>query len=231
MPSFHQFWQSGRHLEFAVPKNASSWVCMADYREDPAYEALATASGKIEIYSKAIEKLGYEDLPAHPTWIEPAEWMGSGKAEKYPLHLLSPHPTARVHSQMAHIPQRRDYTIAEREPIWINSEDAKDRGIRQGDLVRVFNERGQVLGGANVSERMRAGVVQMQEGGWYDPQDPTEPGSLCQYGTANVLTLDKGTSQLAQATSANSTLVNIEKYAGDPSPVTAFQPPKERKPR
>lgn len=229
MPSFHQFWQAGRHLEFSIPKRANSWVCLADYREDPLFDPLATESGKIEIYSKAIEKLGYQDCPPHPTWIEPAEWLGSDKAKEHPLHLVSPHPTARVHSQMAHVPQRSEYTIEGREPIWINSSDAEARGIRQGDLVRVFNGRGQVLGGARVTDRMRPGAVQMQEGGWYDPEDPSQPGSLCQYGDVNVLTLDKASSELSQATSANSTLVNVEKYSGDASPVKAFEPPKERK--
>jgi len=229
MPGFADFWQAGEHLEFPIAEGASSWVCMEDFRKDPLLEPLGTPSGKIEIYSKALEKLGYDDCPAHPTWIEPAEWLGSAIAKKYPLHLVSPHPTARVHSQLAQLPQRSDYTIGEREPIWINDSDARTRGIKQGDLVRVYNERGQVLGGAHVSERMRAGVVQMQEGGWYDPQDPNQPGSLCQYGDVNVLTLDKGTSKLAQATSAHTALVNIEKYRGNAGQVTAFSPPKERK--
>jgi trimethylamine-N-oxide reductase (cytochrome c) len=227
MPGFEEFWQSGEPLEFPIPEEASRSVCLSDFRDNPLLEPLGTPSGKIEIYSRKIEKLDYEDCPAHPAWLEPVEWLGSRKAEQYPLHLLSPHPSERVHSQLAHVPQRRNYTIQGREPIWINSIDASTRGIKQGDLVRIFNDRGQVLGGANVSDRMRPGVIQMQEGGWYDPQEPGQNNSLCLYGDVNVLTLDKGTSALAQAASPNTTLVDVEKYRGEGAGVMAFDPPEE----
>ncbi|MEN1600032.1 molybdopterin dinucleotide binding domain-containing protein, partial [Pseudomonas aeruginosa] len=95
-------------------------------------------------------------------------------------------------------------------------------GIRHGDVVRVFNVRGQVLAGAVVSDRYAPGVARIHEGAWYDPDKGGEPGALCKYGNPNVLTIDIGTSQLAQATSAHTTLVEIEKYNGTVEQVTAF---------
>ena len=99
------------------------------------------------------------------------------------------------------------------------------RGIAAGSVVRVFNERGACLAGAVVTDRIRRGVVQLATGAWYDPERPGEIGSLCKHGNVNVLTLDKGTSRLAQGPSAQSCLVDIESFHGPLPPVTAFEPP------
>ena len=77
-----------------------SYVRFSDFRKDPIAHPLGTPSGKIEIYSLAIEKFNYDDCPPHPTWIEPTEWLGPAKAKKHPLHIVSPHPKYRLHSQM-----------------------------------------------------------------------------------------------------------------------------------
>src|SRR5271170_9242 len=107
----------------------------------------------------------------------------------------------------------------------INRGDASMRGIRDGDVVRVFNDRGAILAGAVLSEDLRRGVIQISTGAWYDPQEPGVIGSLDKHGNPNVLTLDKGTSRLAQGPSAQSTLVEVEKYLGELPRITAFEPP------
>ncbi|WP_413829575.1 trimethylamine-N-oxide reductase TorA [Desulfobacula sp.] len=227
IPDFDTFWEGGSYVEFIVPEGSKKWVRHADFREDPLLEPLGTATGKIELYCKAIEKMGYEDCPAHATWIEPIEWLGSKKAGQYPLHLLSPHPKDRLHSQMNNVASlRKKYAIQDREPVWISAADAKARGINHGDVVRVFNDRGQTLAGAYVTDKLRQGVVRLREGGWYDPQEPGKAGSLCKYGHINVLTIDKGSSKLSQGNIANTALVQIEKYTGKLPEVTAFDPPK-----
>jgi biotin/methionine sulfoxide reductase len=106
----------------------------------------------------------------------------------------------------------------------INPRDAAQRGIRSGDVVRVFNDRGACLAGASISDSVVPGVVILPTGAWYDPAQPGQAGSLEVHGNANVLTLDKGTSKLAQAPSAMSVLVEVEVY-GDPPPVRIFDPP------
>ena len=105
-------------------------------------------------------------------------------------------------------------------------DDARARGSKHGDLVRVFNDRGQLLAGAHVSDNFPAGVVRIQEGAWYGPTGP-EIGAIATYGDPNTLTLDIGTSSLAQATSANTCLVQIEKFVGNAPAVTSFGGPTE----
>jgi biotin/methionine sulfoxide reductase len=89
----------------------------------------------------------------------------------------------------------------------------------------VFNDRGAILAGAILSENLRPGVIQISTGAWYDPEEPGKVGSLDKHGNPNVLTLDKGTSRLAQGPSAQTTLVEVERYLGEPLEVTAFAPP------
>ena len=92
-------------------------------------------------------------------------------------------------------------------------------------MVRVFNDRGEVLAGARLTEAMRPGVVQLPTGAWYDPAEPGALGSLDKHGNPNVLTRDVGTSKLAQGPSAQSALVEIERYDGTLPEITAFHPP------
>jgi len=227
MPDFDTFWNKEFIVEFKVPEKAKAFVRYADFRADPLLNPLGTPSGKIEIYSKAIEKFGYDDCGPHPAWYEPAERLGTEKAVKHPLHLVSSHPEGRLHSQLCGVDGlRKTYTIADREPVLINTSDAKTRGIASGDIVRLFNDRGQVLAGAVVTDDVRSGAVRLCEGGWYDPAEPGKPGTLDKYGNANTLTLDKGTSKLAQATTAHTTLVQVEKYKGKAPGLTAFAEPK-----
>ena len=108
----------------------------------------------------------------------------------------------------------------------LHPKDAETRDITQGDIVRVFNDRGQCLAGVIVSEEVRQGVVQMSTGAWYDPATGAEIENLCKHGNVNVLTIDKGTSKLAQSCSANSCLVQVEHYKGKLPSVTAFSPPE-----
>ncbi len=120
----------------------------------------------------------------------------------------------------------QDHKIKDREPATINPQDAADRGIAHGDIVRLFNDRGACLAGAQLSDDVMRGVIQLSTGAWYDPLNPGEPGSLDVHGNPNVLTLDKGTSKLAQGPSAMTALVEVEPYIGEPPPVKVFMPPE-----
>jgi biotin/methionine sulfoxide reductase len=175
--------------------------------------------------SERIASFGYEDCGAHPMWLEPVEWLGSPVAARYPLHVISNQPKHRLHSQLDFGVTSRDGKVAGREAVWLNPADASARGIADGDLVRVFNDRGACLAGAAVTDRVMAGVIQLATGAWYDPVEPGVDGSLCKHGNVNVLTRDAGTSRLGQGPSAHSCLAEVERYAGDAPAVTAFEPP------
>jgi biotin/methionine sulfoxide reductase len=222
MPSFDAFWDTG-YVEFPVPDDPP--VLFAAYRADPHAHPLRTPSGRIEIFSDTIAAFGYDDCPGHPLWLAPAEWLGAAQAQVYPLHLLSNQPQARLHSQLDCGDVSRSAKVAQREPVWINPDDAAARGIASGDVVRLYNARGACLAGAVVSDAIRPGVVQLATGAWFDPLDPAEIGSLDKHGNPNVLTLDKGTSKLAQCCVAQTALVEVERYNGEVPEITAFAPP------
>lgn len=221
MPDFEEFWAGEGIVEF--PMGKGDFVHLADFREDPLLKPVSTASGLIEFVSPYVRKLGYDDCPAHPTWLEPVEWKGSKAAEKFPLQLVSPHPPFRLHSQMCNTKTRTTYTVADREPVVINADDAKARGIADGDIVRLFNDRGQVLAGAIVTPDILAGTICLHEGAWYDPAEPGKQGALDKYGSPNLLTLDVPlSSRFAQATIAGTAICDVEKWKGEALPVTAF---------
>ncbi|MGH8071197.1 MAG: molybdopterin guanine dinucleotide-containing S/N-oxide reductase [Candidatus Entotheonellia bacterium] len=222
MPSFDAFWEAG-HVELPVPDDPP--VLFAAYRADPQAHPLRTPSGRIELFSDTIAAFGYDDCPGHPVWLEPAEWLGSEQAKVYPLHLISNQPRSRLHSQLDCGEVSRRAKVAEREPVWLHPDDAAARGISNGDVVRIHNARGACLAGAVVTEAIRPGVVQLATGAWFDPLDPAEIGSLDKHGNPNVLTLDKGTSKLAQCSVAQTVLVQVERFDSEPPPITVFEPP------
>ena len=199
-------------------------VMLSAFREDPEGNPLKTPSGKIEIYLRTIAGFDYDDCPPHPTWMEPAEWLGA-RIRLYPLHLISNQPKAKLHSQLDHGAISRAAKINGREPVTIHPDDARARGIAQNDLVRVFNQRGACICSALISDHIRRNVIQISTGAWFDPM-PDEGQLLCKHGNPNVLTLDKGASSLAQGPVAHSCLVEIEKLKSQAPAVTAFEPPE-----
>ncbi|MFT5258296.1 MAG: biotin/methionine sulfoxide reductase [Saprospiraceae bacterium] len=200
-------------------------IMMKEFIDDPVKNPRPTPTGKIEIYSSTIASFGYEDCLGHPVWIEPYEWLG-GDTIDYPLHLISNQPKTKLHSQLDHGSYSRSAKIKQREPIMLHPQDAHQRGLKEGDVVRVFNDRGACLAGVKLSDEIMPQVVQMSTGAWYDPLEPGVIGSLCKHGNPNVLTRDKGTSKLGQGPSAHTCLVEIELFEGELPALSAFDPPK-----
>ena len=127
---------------------------------------------------------------------------------------------------MDHGKYSKSFKINDREPVEINPQDAKLRNLKDGDVVRLFNERGACLAGVKIDKKVRPGVVQISTGAWYDPEKPGEHNSLCKHGNPNVLTRDKGTSKLGQGPIAHSCLIEVEKYNKTIPKITAHEPPK-----
>ena len=224
MPEFDEFWEKSV-LDFGQGK---PWVRHADFRQDPEINPLGTPSGFIEITSRKIGRYGYEHCQEHPMWFEKSERSHGGPgSDKHPYWLQSCHPDKRLHSQMCESEDfRATYAVQGREPVYINPADAKAKGIKDGDLVRVFNDRGQLLAGAVLTDSYPRGVIRIEEGAWYGPLNE-KVGAICTYGDPNTLTQDIGSSELAQATSANTCIVNFEKFTGKVPPVTSFGGPIE----
>ncbi len=225
VPSFDEFWEKGI-IEFEIPESSRQFVRYADFREDPLLEPLGTPTGLIEIYSKNIEKMGYDDCPPHPMWMEPIERLGGDNA-KFPFHVNSAHPNSRLHSQLCGTKLRETYAVSGREPCMINPVDAAAKGIVDGDIVRIFNDRGQMLAGAVVTDEIRPNVILVSEGGWYDPALNGEPGALDVYGDVNTLTVGIGTSSLAQGNCGHTAIADFEKYTGEAPALHVFTAPAE----
>ena len=117
------------------------------------------------------------DCPGHPVWLEPDEWLGATAARRFPLHLVANQPRSRLHSQLDVGAHSQSVKIAGREPVRMHPADAAARGLRDGDVVRIFNDRGACLAGLAVDDALRPGVVQLSTGAWYDP-DPADAGIL-----------------------------------------------------
>jgi biotin/methionine sulfoxide reductase len=219
MPDFEEFWKAGF---FHLPKPAKHQVMFEAFRADPAKNPLKTPSGRIEIFSETIAGFGYVDCPGHPVWIEPGEWLGGELARTWPLHLVSCQPAGKLHSQYDNGSHARALKVGGREVVGISPADASARGIATGDVVRLFNERGACLAGAEVTAQVRPGVLRLPTGAWWDPDET----GMCRHGNPNVLTRDKGTSSLAQGPSAHTCLVEVERWTGPAPEVRAFEPPE-----
>lgn len=222
--SFDEFWEKG-YVYFEPNEEAKKFVRHSAFRADPIANKLATETGKIQIFSQKFADFKLDDFKGHPMWFEPAEWLGNGElTAKYPLHLLSPHPKYRIHSQLDNSFVRKAYKVGNREPALINDEDAKKFGIKDGDTVEVYNDRGRILAGAVVTKNIMKGVISIDEGAWYDPENLTDENPRCNAGHVNLLTSSRPTSTMAQATSVNTCLVAIKKveaktYAGVKAPI------------
>jgi anaerobic dimethyl sulfoxide reductase subunit A len=183
IPDFDAFRREGVHK----PPKRDPFVCFRNQIEDPENNPFNTPSGKIEIYSKRLEDMNQpETIPALPKYIEPWEGRKDPLFEKYPLQLITPHPKASAHSVLFTNAWLRDL---EPHQAWINAEDGSARGIRSGDKVRVFNDRGTVVITAKLTERIMPGVVSISEGAWYHPDKEGRDWGGC----ANVLTKDECT--------------------------------------
>jgi anaerobic selenocysteine-containing dehydrogenase len=115
-----------------------------------------TPSGKCEFYSETAVKLGVDPLP---NYTPPRENIHSAPelAQRYPLAFISPPCRNFLNSSFANLPFAR---ASEKEPrLDIHPDDARARGIANGERVRVFNDRGSYTLKAAVSDRARPGVV------------------------------------------------------------------------
>lgn len=161
-----------------------------------------TPSGKIEIRSEIAAGIKDPLIPAIPTYMETWESLNDPLAKKYPLQLITPHLKRRAHSQFDNLPWLRELQT---QAITINTVDADSRGVRPGDLVRVFNDRGEVRIPAKVTERIMPGVVALPQGAWYNPDE----NGIDYGGCANVLT--KNQISPGGAFTPHTALVQIEK--------------------
>jgi len=226
VPDFDEFWATG---QVRLPATPAAHTVFEEFRADPDAHPLRTPSGRIELFSSTIDGFGYDDCPGQPTWLEPREWAGGPGAERHPLTLVANQPARRLHSQLDAGGYSQAGKVGGREAVRLHPDDAAARGVAEGDVVRLFNDRGACLAGAVVTDAVAPGVVQLSTGAWFTPVD-TPDGPVCVQGNPNVLTADRGTSRLAQGSIGQLTMVQLERWAGDVPDVDPYAAPLAERP-
>ncbi|WP_353614151.1 selenate/tellurate reductase subunit YnfE [Mangrovibacter phragmitis] len=188
------------------------FVAYKDFRDDPVAHPLKTPSGKIEIYSSRLADIARqweikpdEVISPLPIYASTFEGWDSSDRRQWPLQLFGFHYKARTHSSYGNVDVLQ---AACRQEVWINPVDAQQRGIQQGDMVRVFNERGELRIPAKVTPRIMPGVTAMGQGAWHNA---SMNGDRIDHGACvNTLTTQRP-SPLAKGNPQHTNLVEIEK--------------------
>ncbi|QCT04646.1 molybdopterin oxidoreductase [Paenibacillus algicola] len=163
-------------------------------------EQLPTASGKIELYSAALEAAGLPPLPTYIPLKEGYDGVRRGKGNRYPLMFISPPNHNFLNSTFANVPKHQKL---EKEPfLQIHPEDAAERGIEDGDEVTVYNDRGVYEARAKVTDKMLPGTV-VSQGLWWDGNGRRQ--------RANALTPDR-LSDLGEGAVFFSTVVDVKRH-------------------
>jgi anaerobic dimethyl sulfoxide reductase subunit A len=181
-------------------------VAFTDFRRDPDKFPLNTPSGKIEIFSKELFEIGNPDeIPPIPKYIQEWESPFGIESEQYPLQAIGSHTLHRVHST-----HDNNEWLEEAFPqrVFINDLDAEDRKINDGDLVKVFNERGAMIIPCRVTVRILPGVVDIPSGAWWTPDEV----GIDRRGAVNVLTSERLT-PLAHGNAQHTIMVQVKKVS------------------
>ena len=198
IPDYEDFKEKGVYrIKLSEPH-----VAFKKQIEDPKNNPFPTPSGKIEIYSQQIADMGNPQISPIPKYLEPFESPNDPLAKKYPVQLITNHGKRRAQAKWDNIPWLKELIPQE---IMINAADASARGISNGDMVRVFNDRGEVRVPARVTNRIMPGVAMLPSGAWYDPDEK----GIDRGGCANVLTKDEPSP--AGSFAYNTALAQIEK--------------------
>lgn len=206
LPTYDELHEQGVYRR----QDGSKSIAFKSFITDPEMHPLKTPSGKIEIYSESLAQIaqGWElgegdviaPLPVYAncvkSWDSPDRW-------KYPLQMIGYHERGHVHSSYAPVEM---LSAGNRHALWINTSDAADRGISDGDTLRVFNEFGEIEVAAYVTPRIMPGVCALGEGTWFSENEEGIDTGSC----INTLAMNHP-SPLAKATPAHTNLVQVRR--------------------
>jgi anaerobic selenocysteine-containing dehydrogenase len=225
----HTTWQEFEEKEQYVLPFDPDWekypVGLRPFYEDPQKHPLGSPSGKIEFYSEKLAKHFPFDMERkpYPQWIEKGithdERISSKRAKKYPLILMSNHGRWRTHAQNDDISWLREIPTCKvtgwdgykYEPVWIHPSEAVKRGIEDGDIVKVYNERGIILCGARVWERLIPGAAYVDHGSRLDLISAGPAGNIDRGGSSCLISPTEGISENCWGMATSGYLVEVEK--------------------
>ncbi|WP_223820789.1 DMSO/selenate family reductase complex A subunit [Bacillus sp. S3] len=199
-PTFEEFREKGVH-HF---KYDSQLIGFKEQIDDPENHPFKTPSGKIELFSKVLWDMDNPDeIPAIAKYIPSWEGPNDPLKDKFPLQMISWHYKRRCHSTFDNQPLLEE---AAKQEMWMNPKDAEKRGIKDGDRVHVYNDRGSLLIPVKATARIIPGVVAIPQGAWYSPNHE----GVDKRGSVNVLTSGRPT-PLAKANPQLTNLVEVKK--------------------
>jgi len=219
-------WEDLLEKGYYVVPTAEDWEKeprgFQEFYEDPEKYPMSTPTGKLEFEATGLVKHfpDDEERPPVPKWIPSGisheETLGTDRGKLYPLLVISNHPRWGVHSQHEDITWLREIkTCKVKGPdgyqyhtVWLNPKTAAERGIVDGDVVTIFNERGKVLGGAYVTERLMPGCIYIDHGAKWDP---IVPGEIDRGGVINTIVPYNVTSKNAVGHAVSGFLADVEK--------------------
>jgi len=235
-----------KEKQYCLSSIASDWKndkCgLIDFYNNPDENPLLTPTGKLEFYSERLAEHFPDDdergpypkyQPGGPGYHNDESLdieYGAEKCKTYPLVMNANHVRWRVQSQYDDVPWLRECPTAKvpgydgywYEALWIGEEDAAARGIKNGDIVKVFNERGIELAGAYISKRIIPGAVHMDHGSntdyianEEDEYDDRKNKWVNRSGTLNGISVYQGLSKIAIGMVVSSYLVDVAKVTGD----------------
>ena len=202
LPDYAVFKETGiyrykeRHVGVAFDKECA----------DPERYPFPTPSGKIELYSDRVNHLAFRDpFPPIPRYVAPPEGPQDPLTQRYPLQLVGWHTPRRCHS--IHDNNLAMHAI-DPQALWMHPVDAASRGICEGDMVLVFNDRGKTRIPAHLTERIMQGVTALSQGAWYDADEE----GVDRGGSINVLTSSHPT-PYAHGNGQHTNLVEVKRLS------------------
>lgn len=203
MPVFRVFSASNEGVY--VNKVVEPKVAFKDFRDDPVANRLRTPSGKIEIFSGRLHDMkNHAEIPAIPKYIQEWESPFGPESKKYPLQAIGHHYMPRVHSTHNNNPWTME---AFPQLVFINQADATSRGLKSGEMVKVYNDRGVILLPCKITRKIMPGVIDIPQGAWYKP----DSNGYDRGGCVNTLTSEKWT-PLAKGNPQHTIMVQVEKF-------------------
>lgn len=202
IPTLDEFEKSNTGV-YSLPVEEPK-VAFRDFRKDPEKYPLNTPSGKIEIFSKRLFDMKKTDtIPAVPKYIREWESPFGEESKKFPLQAIGHHYMPRVHSTLDAIDWLEE---AFPQRVFINPNNAAERGIKNGDKVKIFNDRGAMIIPCRITPKIMPGVVNIPQGAWFTPGK----NGVDTRGCINVLTSHRW-SPLAFGNTQHTIMVEIEK--------------------
>jgi len=219
-------WEELNKKGYYVVPTADNWENVPagfyEFYKDPEKHPLSTPTGKLEFESTGLRKHFPDDLerPAVPKWIAKGisheETIGTERSKKYPLLVCSNHPRWGVHSEHQDMIWLREIETCkvkgpdgyQYQPGWLHPSEAERRGIKSGDVISIYNDRGTLLAGAYITERIMPGVVYIDHGAKWDP---IAPGEIDRGGAINTIVPRNTTSKNAVGHAVSGFLAQVEK--------------------